>query len=212
MEPKKNQRRTFLIVLLSVGGAFIVYEMLPVLLNVDSPDSIYRLRTKVEIDRLTVALMEYYNDFGAYPPGGKDLNDDGDLDDPGEDFGSGKLPADPAHPTIFELQLRTLCVKLSVENGTRTVGPYCSPHPEQIVNGALRDIYGNPLRYLADGRRSTLDPATGLRLPGRGWKAGPVVWSIGPDGKQDPRNNNLDDDYNGKVDDPPELEDDICSW
>ena len=41
---------------------------------------------------------------------------------------------------------------------------------------------------------------------------GPVIWSIGEDGKQDPLNNNLDDDNNGKVDDSPELENDICSW
>ncbi len=169
-------------------------------------------RTRVEIDNLMMALTEYHNQFDAYPPGGTDLNDDGDLDDPGEDVGSGKPSADPAQSAVLELQLRMLCVKLPAENNTRTIGPYYSPSHAQIVGGFLVDFFGFHYRYLADGRRTTINPETGFRLPGRIAKPGPVIWSVGPDGRQDPLNNNLDDDGDGKVDEPDELVDDICSW
>lgn len=165
-----------------------------------------------EIDRMMLALMEYFNEFSDYPPGGTDLNDDGDLDDPGEDFGSGKLPADPKDPTPAELQLRAICTKLPVEGGKRTVGPFHSLRRVRIINGAMTDIWGNPFRYLADGRRTSVGLAGKTRLPGRIRERGPVIWSVGFDGKQDPGNNNLDDDGNGKVDDRGEMKDDICSW
>jgi len=170
------------------------------------------VRTKAEIDRMIMALTEYFNEFSAYPPGGVDLNDDGNLDDPGDSLGSGKVPADPAKPTIDELQLRAIAVKLPAQRSTRTVGPYYSPIHVRLRDGAWVDLYGNPFRYLADGRRQTLDPATGKPLPGRVFRKGPVIWSVGPDGKQDPQNNNLNDDQDGKVDEPDEMEDDICSW
>ncbi len=187
-------------------GAWLAYEAF------HGKHYVPRAATKTEIDSLTVAATEYFHEFAAYPPGGADLNDDGDLDDPGEDFGSGKPPADPRHPTVAELQLRALCVRLPVENGTRVDGPYYSPPHVQMVGGSLADRFGNPYRYLADGRRTTLDPATGKPLASRVDRRQPVIWSIGPDGKQDPGNNNRDDDGDGKVDEDDELENDICSW
>ena len=172
-----------------------------------------RAHTETTISSLMMALLEYHAEFDAYPPGGTDLNDDGDLDDPSEDMGSGRLPADPAHPTVFELRFRTLCVKLSVENNTRIVGPYYSLNPEDIdASGRLTDDWGQPFRYLADGRRTTLDPATGKRLASRVDRREPVIWSVGEDGRQDPGNNNRDDNGNGKVDEADELINDICSW
>jgi hypothetical protein len=94
----------------------------------------------------------------------------------------------------------------------RTVGPYYLPKQAQVVNGQLCDRHGSPFRYLANGLRATVDPKTGKprlsRIPSRG----PVVWSVGPDRKQDPLNDNLDNNGDGKVDDPSELVDDICSW
>jgi hypothetical protein len=39
----------------------------------------------------------------------------------------------------------------------------------------------------------------GNRLPGR-VERGPVIWSVGADGQQDPGNNNLDDDADGYSD------------
>lgn len=201
---------TMLVLILIVGAlvAFLLIGERPV-----GHRATPRSRTKGEIDNLMMALTEYHNQFGAYPPGGVDLNDDGDLDDPGESFGSGKPPADPEHPNVVELQLRALCVKLPVENNTNTKGPYYSPNATGIDEaGRLIDVWGRPFRYLADGRRTTIDPETGFRLPGRVAKPGPVIWSLGPDGKQDPGNNNLDDDGDGKVDETDELVDDICSW
>ncbi len=170
-------------------------------------------RQKGELDNLMMALTEYHNQFAAYPPGGTDLNDDGDLDDPGESFGSGKPPSDPEHPNVAELQLRALCVKLPVENNTNTVGPYYSPNATGIDEaGRLIDVWDRPFRYLADGRRTKLDPATRKPLHGRVARREPVIWSVGPDGRQDPGNNNLDDDGDGRIDEPDELVDDICSW
>ena len=168
--------------------------------------------TSDDIQNLMTALITYYGDFGAYPPGGMDLNDNGNLDDPGDDYGSGHIPADPAHPKATELQLRSLCSKFIIDNGTRTAGPWYAARPSQIdPQGRLCDTWGRPLRYLSDGRRKTTDPKTGQPLPGRVDRR-PVIWSVGPDGKQDPKNNNLDDNDDNKVDDPGELVDDICSW
>jgi hypothetical protein len=74
-------------------------------------------------------------------------------------------------------------------------------------------VWGTPYRYLADGRRTTLNQATGQRELSRITKKGPVIWSLGEDTTQDPQNDNLDNDPpNGKVDDPPELVSDLCSW
>ena len=208
------QERTWPALVESAAVAAIVMAMLGAFVGGCGrrTDRVGSARTKAEIDTLMLALMEYDNEFFGHPPGGRDLNDDGDLDDAGEDFGSGKPPADPQHPTVFELQLRTVCVKLSVEGGNRFVGPYYLPKTSQVVNGALVDAWGHPLRYLADGRRTTMDPATGRRPLSRVDRRMPILWSVGLDGKQDPGNNNLDDDNDGKVDEPDELKDDICSW
>ncbi len=172
-----------------------------------------RARTKTEIDNMMMAMTEYNNEFGNFPPGGKDVGDDGFLDNAaGDDLGSGKVPADPNNPSALELQLRTITVALKVEGGNRTVGPYYSPNQTQIVNGRLVDVFGNPLRYLADGRRTTTDANTGMRMLSRVDRRAPALWSIAEDARQDPQNDNLDNDNNGKVDDAPELINDITSW
>ena len=179
--------------------------------------AVNRGKTKAEIDNMMMALTAYNNDFAAYPPGGTDTPPgDGVLDE----LGAGTMPADPLHPTPLELQLRTITVKLTIEGGNRTVGPYYSPNQTQIVKYALVDVFGFSFRYLADGRNPLLD-AQGKRLAGRVEKRGPVLWSVGEDGVQDAHNDNIDDDNfdgvtdqrdNGKVDDSAELTNDICSW
>jgi len=170
-----------------------------------------RAETKVEMAKMTLALEQHFLDFDAYPPGGVDLNDDGDLDDPGEDLGSGKPPADPQHPTPAELQLRAICTKLRLD-GERVVGPYYVPHAIFIRDGAMTDVFGSPFRYLGDGRRTTLDPATRERMPGRVHRWQPVIWSVGPDCTQDPQNDHLDNNGDGKVDDRYERTDDVVTW
>ena len=79
-------------------------------------------------------------------------------------------------------------------------------------NKYLVDIYGNPYRYLEDGRRPDGAQARTSRHM-------PIVWSAGADGKEDATdsakqqgNDQQDNNNNGKVDDQPEMVDDICSW
>jgi len=67
-----------------------------------------------------------------------------------------------------------------------------------------------------------VDSSTGMRMLSRIDRRAPVIWSLGEDGSavvkpgggygQDPQNDNLDNDGNGKVDDTQELINDICSW
>jgi len=163
------------------------------------------------IDTLGLALLCYKEEFGYFPPGGLDSNDDGDTDDPGEKAGAGEPGGAPERR-----QLRVLCETIEVKNDRgiveRTVGPYYNPRMLEIRNGAVVDLFGNPLRYLADGRRKEIDPTTGKPLKGRVDKRTFVLWSVGPDGVQDAGNNNLDDDGDGAVDEPDEMHDDICSW
>jgi prepilin-type N-terminal cleavage/methylation domain-containing protein len=209
-------------------GAFTIIELLVVLTIIlvlagllltgiqAARRAVNRAKCQTEITNMMMALQEYFAAFNDYPHGlndngGTDVGDDGNLDnDAGDDVGAGKVPADPNHPTIAELQLCTIITKLTIENGSRTVGPYYNPNRVQVVNGAMRDVYGSSYRYLADGRRTTL--SGGQRMLSRIFKKGPVIWSIGEDLKQDVKNDNVDNDNNGKVDDPPELVNDVCSW
>jgi len=170
-----------------------------------------RAQTKGEIAKMMIALEGHFLDFDAYPPGGTDLNDDGDLDDAGEDLGSGKIAVNPQRPTLDELQLRAIATKLTLD-GERVVGPYYSPHDVYIRDGRMIDVFGNPFRYLADGRRTTINPATGERMPGRVHERKPVIWSVGPDRTHDPENDHLDNNDDGKVDDKDEMTDDVGSW
>jgi prepilin-type N-terminal cleavage/methylation domain-containing protein len=220
MTPRTKPRAFTLIELLVVIAIIGVLAGLLLTAIAGAQRTVRRAKTKAEIDNMMMALTEYYNEFANYPPGGVDVGDDGFLDNNASDeLGSGKPPADPLHPTIFEMQLRTITVKLDVQvdpvthKPNRTVGPYYSINQLQVLNGVLMDVFDNPYRYLADGRRTTLNPATGQRMRGRIDKPSPVIWSIGPDKKQGVQNDNLDNDNNGKVDDSKEdIGDDVCSW
>lgn len=207
-------RRAFtLIELLVVMGIMLVLAGLLLTGISAARRHVQRARTRTEIDRMMMALTEYFNEFSNYPPGGTDSNDNGVLGDvAGEEKGAGKEPADIQNPTVLELQLRTVCTQLTVEGGNRTVGPYYSPREIRIVNHALTDVFGNPWNYLADGRHSKPDPATGKRPLGRIHKRGPVIWSVAEDTTQDVDNDNEDNNNDGKVDDPSELVNDLCSW
>ncbi|HUW55703.1 MAG TPA: type II secretion system protein [Planctomycetota bacterium] len=207
-----GSRRAFtLIELLVVMGIMLVLAGLLLTGISAARRHVQRARTRAEIDRMMMALTEYYNEFDKYPPGGTDSNDNGVLGDiGGEEKGAGKEPADLLHPTALELQLRTICTKLTIEGGNRTVGPYYNPREIRIVNHALTDVFGNSWNYLSDGRRTTL--VDGLRAPSRIHKLGPVLWSIAEDARQDVENDNEDNNSDGKVDDPSELVNDLCSW
>jgi prepilin-type N-terminal cleavage/methylation domain-containing protein len=177
---------------------------------------VQRQATRMEIQFMMTGLVAYYDEMGDYPPGGTDIGDEGNLDnDPGDDLGCGK---DKAGTDIMKLQLRTIATKLDVEvdpttkKPNRTIGPYYVPKQAQVINGQLCDVYGRPFRYLANGLRTTIDPSTGKIMLSRISSRGPVVWSVGPDGKQDPLNDNVDNNNDGKVDDQAELVDDIPSW
>jgi prepilin-type N-terminal cleavage/methylation domain-containing protein len=213
MDARARRRGFTLIELLVVMGIILLLAALLLTGITAARRYVQRARVKADIDRMMMAMTEYYNEFADYPPGGTDVGDNGNLDaDGGDDLGAGKVPADPLHPTPAELQLRTICTKWSIEGNNRTVGPYYSPNQVQVVNGAMVDVFGNPLRYLADGRRTTLDLGTGMLMLGRASKRGPVIWSVAEDGRQDVQNDNEDNNNDGKVDDTGELENDICSW
>ena len=208
MRGRTGRRAFTLIELLVVMTIMLILASLLLVGIAAAQKYVRRAKTKTEIDRMIMALTEYFNEFDDYPPGGTDADDNGIPEIPG----SGTPPAVPEHPTAFELQLRTIAWTLTVEGGNRTVGPYYSPNLVQVRNGAIVDVFGTPLRYLADGRRRTPDPGTGRRTIGRIFKRGPVIWSLAEDTTQDAQNDNVDNDDNGKVDDTPELTNDICSW
>ncbi len=181
-----------------------------------------KARVKVEIDNMMMALTEYYNEFGTYPPGGTDVGGDGFLDNnASDDLGAGKLPLNSVDPAV--LQLRTILVALPMQvtaanpRGARTVGPYYTGSQVKVINGAICDVWDTPYRYLADGRKS--DPSTSQYVLGRVNKRGPIIWSLGADKRQEPTNasaqtgdDNEDNNADNKVDDPKEVGDDICSW
>ena len=178
-----------------------------------------RLRTRTMITGLMMALEGYHTAFGSYPPGGFDANGNGNMTDAGDNLGSGTDPstwADIDDPTVDELQLRTICMTLKRRNKDGvfigTTEPFFNASKRSIVNGAVVDAWGNPLCYLVDGSNKFVDPTTGVPLIGRVVGRKPVIWSLGRDGKQAPGNNGKDDDANGKVDDPDEVDGDICSW
>ena len=207
----RGQRAFTLIELLVVMGIMLVLAGLLLGGIAAARKYVQRASTRAEIDRMMIALTEYFNEFSAYPPGGFDSIDDGNLDNnPTDELGAGKKPAQEDRPTAVELQLLTICTKLTIEDGNRTVGPYYVPRERRVVNYALTDVFGNAYRYLADGRRTSLDG--GVRAASRIHKRGPVLWSIAEDTRQDPDNDNEDNNDDGKVDDPRELENDICSW
>jgi len=206
-----NRRGFTLIELLVVMG--IVLVLAGMLLTGISAAKKYvaRARTKAMIDSLGLALGAYKEEFGSFPPGGLDSNEDGDCDDGGENTGAGE----PGN-TVDLMKLRAVCEELQFKNALgvveRTVGPYYSPNKVNIKKGGVHDVFGNPLRYLADGRRQKIDPTTGKPFIGRVYERTYVIWSIAEDRKHDPENNNLDDNNDGKVDDARELENDIGSW
>jgi prepilin-type N-terminal cleavage/methylation domain-containing protein len=218
----RTHRRAFTIIeLLVVMGIILVLAGLLLQGISAARRYVQRARTQIEITNMMTALSEYFNEFSDYPPGGTDDGDDGKLDGPSDDVGAGK----PNPGTdMTKLQLCSICTRLTIEGGNRTIGPYYNPNKLQMVDGAIKDVWGSSYRYLADGRRTTLDPLslTGQRKLSRVYKRGPVIWSVAEDRSQDPLNgwggentvdpNSWDDDNNGKADDPPELVNDICSW
>ena len=87
--PGPGKRRRFglvalLIVCLGIAAVIVVLRLLRDIEDAD--DYVRRARSRAEIERMMLALMEYFNEFSDYPPGGMDLDDDGDLDDAGEDL------------------------------------------------------------------------------------------------------------------------------
>ena len=211
MRTRATRRGFTLIELLVVMGIVLVLAAMLLAGISAAKKYVARARTKTMIDSLGLALGQFKEEFGAYPPGGTDNNEDGDCDDPGEKTGAGE-PGD----TLELMRLRAICEKHEIKNTAgvveRTVGPYYSPNKMNIRNGAVVDIFGSELRYLADGRRKEINPGTGEPFKGRVYERIYVIWSIAEDLTQDAENNNLDDNGDGKVDDTKEMENDIGSW
>ena len=185
-----------------------------------------KVKVRTLISGLMLGLDHYHTEFRRYPPGGYDGNKNGNLTDPGDDRGSGTDPStwmDQENPGIEKLQLRGVCWLLQRKDKDGKVigtsGPYFNPNDVEIKFGGISDAWGEALCYLADGSSPTYNATTGIPNPGRVYGNKPVIWSLGPDRVHDwdsknerKRNDNIDGDGNGKVDDFDELYDDICSW
>lgn len=174
-----------------------------------------RAQTQTEITNLMTAVSQYYTDLAQYPPSGTDTGDTGKLGDAvsGIMNHSKAWPAGWAnneHPLV-----RCLTEDQLLDGGLRTYSALFPGGKKKLVTDNagsytyLLDPYGNPYRYVQDGRRSD-------RALSRVSKPEPILWSAGLDGLEDPLNDQEDLDSGGKqdgrVDDSKELHDDICSW
>lgn len=174
--------------------------------------AIMRARCETEIKTVMMMLRQYENDLGAFPPSGIDTDNNGRISAPatGKIIHTQAWPsgwADNEHPLV-----KYLTQNQDLDGGLRTYEAlYAKGRTKSVVDDAgayvyFVDGYGNPYRYLADGRRPD-------RGSSRVSRREPVLWSAGLDGLPDPKNNQLDDaPQDGKVDDRKEMHDDLCSW
>lgn len=185
-----------------------------------------RSKTQAEIHNIMIALTTYNNDRGVYPPSGVDKAPYGKLTNaadgkiivaeafPALDFDADrdlvKYPV-ARHPLVVYLTQRQ-DIKDSDGNFLRTYEPLYKGKIKEVADSSggthiyLVDPYGEPYRYLADGRRPD-------RALSRVSRNEPVLWSAGEDGKEDPLNDQEDNvPKDGRVDDPRELVDDVGSW
>jgi prepilin-type N-terminal cleavage/methylation domain-containing protein len=191
-----------------------------------------KAKTKTDIDNMMTSLTAFYGDFNRYPDGGDEAGynvSEGRYT--GDDTGAGKDPANDNYPTFEELELCAIVVILKVDDAgalittgkaKRTLGPYYTVSPAQYKDHKIIDVWGTPFQYVPDGRNKTdYDATTGVRKPSRVSKAGPIIWSLGPDKVQEGfaagfkgtlKNNNQDDNNDGKVDEQAEVGDDLTSW
>jgi prepilin-type N-terminal cleavage/methylation domain-containing protein len=175
-----------------------------------------RAQTQAEISSVMIAIQQYDTDFGSPPPSGVDSNNDGKL----SVQASGQMIYVEAWPSPWASNEHPLVACLVEDqeikdlNGTviRTyAGLYSKGKTKAVADSSgqhvyLMDPYGNPYRYLADGRR----PDRGVS---RVSKREPILWSAGLDGLEDPQNDQIDNPpVDGRVDDSKELVDDVCSW
>ena len=188
-----------------------------------------RSQTSQEITNIMMEITQYYNDFTVYHPSG--------VDSAGVDCGklsssAGVINHTKAWPANWTSTRHPLVRCLAPGEVGDPVNP---PMPVDVVGGVATryyhpllpkgktksvtdssgnyiyfvDPYGNPYRYLEDGRRPD-------RTISRVNSHEPIVWSAGADGLEDPLNDQIDRDSagnsDGRVDDVKELVDDICSW
>ncbi len=174
--------------------------------------AIMRARCETEIKTVMMMLRQYENDLGAFPPSGIDIDNNGKISNPatGKMIHAQAWPSgwtDNEHPLV-----KYLTQNQELDGGLRTYEAlYAKGRTKSISDNVgtyvyFVDWYGNPYRYLSDGRRPD-------RALSRVNKRGPVLWSAGLDGLPDPDNNQEDDaPQDGKVDDRKEMHDDLCSW
>lgn len=213
----KPKRRAFTLIELLVVMSIIMVLASMLLLGINAVrQAAKRAQTQQEISNLLMAIVQYETDFGIVPPSGVDTNNDGKL----SNAVSGTMnhleawPASGWNSTDHPLVVCLIKDQL-VDNGARTYPAlYPKGKTKTVTDSAgdyvyLVDPYGNPYRYLEDGRRSDWHTGT----PSRVSKRDVVMWSAGLDGLEDPLNNQIDDPPpDGRVDDIKELKDDICSW
>ena len=175
--------------------------------------AIMRARCETEIRTVMMMLRQYDTDCGGFPPSGIDEDSNGKI----SNSATGKMSHTQAWPKDWTDNEHPLVKYLTqnqeLDGGLRTYEAlYARGRTKSVSDDKgsyvyLVDPYGNPYRYLFDGRRP--DNRKPSRVSGRE----PVLWSAGLDGLPDPDNNQEDDaPQNGKVDEKKELHDDLCSW
>jgi len=208
-----SRERAFTLIELLVVMSIIMVLAGMLLVGIDSARKAYlRARCETEIKQILLALSTYENERGDLPPSGIDVDDNGKLSNPatGQVIYAQAWPAgwtETEHPLVLYLTK-----KQEVQGGLRDYPALLPKAKTASVNDDagnhvyLVDAYGQPYRYLTDGRR--IDGAVS-----RVNKRKPVMWSVGLDRLPDPGNNQEDDaPQDGIVDNKKELVDDLCSW
>jgi prepilin-type N-terminal cleavage/methylation domain-containing protein len=213
------KKRGFTLIELLVVMSIIMVLASMLLLGINAARQAFkRAQCQTEINQVMLAITQYETDFGTVPPSGTDTDNNGRLSS-----NMGIVTHLKAWPSPWTSNKHPL-VKCLVENqdikdssGTvvRTyAGLYPKGKTKSVTDSSgdyvyMVDPYGNPYRYLADGRRPD-------RAASRVNKREPIMWSAGLDGLEDPLDDQVDRDAggnaDGKVDDVKELLDDLCSW
>ncbi len=212
-----SRKQGFTLIELLVVMSIIMVLASMLLLGINAARQAFRrAQCQTEISQMMMAVTQYDTDFGAPPPSGEDSDDNGKI----SNAGTGIINHGEAWPAGWTSNEHPLVRCLTKEQELkdsnnvvlRTYAPIYEKGKTKAVTDSsgefvyLVDPYGNPYRYLSDGRRKD-------RALSRVTKPSVVIWSVGLDGLPDPENDQLDNDpQDGRVDDTKELVDDICSW
>ncbi len=161
--------------------------------------------TETLIGSITTALNQYYTDFDEYPASTPDYAANATTPAGTKLLG----PAPDANALYFCLNGAT---GEGFDLNKHHYGPYLKGVPKEnlrAVAGAtiIVDAWGRPLAYLNCQAHLQAGGAATL-CHNRTFD----IYSIGPDGKKDPQNDDKDNNGDGRVDEAAELVDDVTNW